>query len=107
VNVVVFLLQEEEKRIASVMARKEEEKKKEISKLAVLKVLHISDRCCLSHLTTQKNDENDRNLRALSKKRIPLLICPSISIPSERFCPGTLEKACFIYKMTCPACRRF
>ena len=56
---MVFLLQEEEKRIASVMARKEEEKKKEISKLAVLKVLHVSDRCCLPDLATQKNDENE------------------------------------------------
>ena len=47
-----------------------------------------------------------RNLRALSIKRTPLLIRPSISIPSERFCARTLEKSYFIYKMTCPACRR-
>ena len=88
------------------MARKEEEKKKEISKLAVLKVLHVLDRCCLPDLATQKNDENEI-LGRFSTKRIPLLICPSISIPSERFCAGTLEKSYFIYKTTCLACRRF
>lgn len=85
------------------MARKEEEKKKESSKLAVLKVLNVSDRCCFPLVTKSRKMLKTKSWPNFLK-RIPLLICPFIPVPSERLSEGTLEKAYFVCKLTGLAC---